>query len=98
MEEHPGWGDIQRILAIGMCFGFLGIVLLWMFFPPKGNEATNAVLNTLVGAAAAGFSMVLQYYFGSSKTSGTKDDTIARLTQPQNGTSTTTTTTSTERK
>ena len=80
MDERPGWSDTQKILALIIVGAFITIVLLWMFYPPKGDPGSIAVLNTLVGAISAGFGMVLTYFFGSSKTSGMKDDTISRLT------------------
>lgn len=80
MEEQSRWSDTQKIIALTVVFSFIGVVVVWMFYPPKGDPGAIAVLNTLVGSLGTGFGMVLTYFFGSSKTSSSKDATIARLT------------------
>jgi hypothetical protein len=53
---------------------------VWMFHPPATDAAATAVLNTLVGTLGGYSGMVVTFYFGSSRTSSTKDQTIANLT------------------
>lgn len=110
MDTNPGWSDTQKMLALSVVGAFIITITLWMFFPPKGDPGSIAVLNTLVGALGSGFGMVLTYFFGSSKSSSDKDQTIKNTldttvakTTGSNGAavapvSTTTTTTATPEK
>lgn len=73
------WSDTQKILALFIVGAFISVILIWIFFPPKGDAGSIAVLNTLVGTLGAGFGAVLTYFFGSSKSSSDKDDTIKTI-------------------
>lgn len=87
MENAKDWGDTQRIISLTVILSFIGVVLLWMFFPPKGDPGAIAVLNTLAGALMAGFGTILTFFFGSSKGSSDKDATISKIaTSTGNGT------------
>ncbi len=72
------WNDTQKILAFVIVAAFILVVILWMFFPPKGDPGTIAVLNTLVGALVTMAVSVSMFYFGSSRGERTKDTTIAQ--------------------
>ncbi len=67
---------LQIGLALVVVAGFFILVFMMVKSPlPKGSEAA---INQLFGALVAGFSMVLSYFFGSSKGSADKNATIAR--------------------
>lgn len=88
MDKVKSWGDTQRIIALLVSLSFIGIVVMWMVFPPSGDPGSLAVLNTLAGSLATGFGMILNYFFGSSKGSSEKDQTISKIAQAKgNGTS-----------
>lgn len=71
--------NIQGTLAIFLCVGFVTIVAVWMFYPPKGDPSAIAVLTTLTGALGAAFGQVVSYYFGSTSGSKEKDATITAM-------------------
>ena len=54
-----------------------------MFYPPHTDAASTAVLNTLVGTVGGMTTMVVSFYFGSSRNANTKDNTIAALVAPE---------------
>jgi hypothetical protein len=69
------WKDVyQYALGALIVLAFVAILILVLV---KGAE-DNAVLNTLVGAFASGVIMVITHFYGSSKSSATKDETIAK--------------------
>jgi hypothetical protein len=70
------WNDTQRILAFVIVAALIVVILIWIFHPPTGDAASNAVLNVLVGALVGMAGTVATFYFGSSKGSKDKDDTI----------------------
>lgn len=76
--------DVQRILALAIVGSFVGLIVLWTFRPPAGDPAQiTAMLNTLIGILAGAAGAVVGFYFGSSKSSASKDDTIASLANNQ---------------
>ena len=76
------WSDTQKILALFLVAAFITIIIVWMFFPPDTNSASTPVLNTLVGTLGGMTTMVVSFYFGSSRNANTKDNTIAALVAP----------------
>lgn len=76
------WNDTQKILALLVTASFMGVIFVWFFHPPAvdGGGAT-AVLNTLVGTLGGLETMIVSFYFGSSRNANTKDNTIASLVQ-----------------
>ena len=88
-QEVTSWSDTQKLLAFILVAAFIIIILIWMVHPPDTNAASTSVLNTLVGTLGGFAGMVVTFYFGSSRTSATKDQTIAALTAnpapPSNG-------------
>jgi len=76
------WTDTQKILALLLVVAFISVIVLWMFHPPQTDAASTAVLNTLVGTLGGMTTMVVSYYFGSSRTAGTQANTIAALVAP----------------
>lgn len=88
--------SIQNCLAIMVTVGFFTIIVGWMYYPPKGDGASLAVLNTLTGMMGAAFLAIITYFFGSSSGSKDKDDTIRQMkTGTGSGTTDTTVTTTT---
>ncbi len=70
-ERATGKRDINLyIIAWTVIIGFFGLVGFLIFFtiPP----ANLGPVNQLFGAIAAGFGMILSYFFGSSKSSSDK--------------------------
>jgi len=78
------WSDTQKILAVVLVGAFITIIVVWMFYPPHTDAASTAVLNTLVGTLGGMTTMVVSFYFGSSRNANTKDNTIAALVAPDN--------------
>lgn len=67
--------DTQSLLAGFLSVSFIGVVVLLVFHPlPDGPTA--AMVNTLTGFLGGMATSVATYYFGSSKGSASKDDTI----------------------
>jgi len=81
MEPEPTtpWSDTQKILALVITSAFIVVIFVWMFFPPKSDAGATAVLNTMVGTLGGMVTMVLTFYFGSSRSAAGKDKTIAQL-------------------
>lgn len=81
------WNDTQKILAFIVVCSFIIVLFILTLFPPKGMDQTMLTLvNVLLGALVAKFSSVVDYYFGSSRSSTNKDSMIAALaTPPTNG-------------
>jgi hypothetical protein len=79
MSKDASWGDTQKLLAFILVVAFIVIVLIWMFRPPSGDAGSIAVLNTLVGTLGGFTAAVVTFYFGSSKGSKDKDDTMANM-------------------
>ena len=66
---------LMMSLAIVVVLGFFGLVA---YMVSKGDTiANNGPINQLFGALVAGFSMVLSYFFGSSKGSADKNTIMA---------------------
>lgn len=90
MQPTTSWNDTQKILAFVLVVAFIIVIFVWMFHPPATDAAATAVLNTLVGTLGGYTGMVVTFYFGSSRSSTSKDQTIANLstgttTTPTNG-------------
>jgi hypothetical protein len=86
MVKSESWGDTQKLLAFILVIAFIVIVLIWMFRPPAGDAGAIAVLNTLVGTLGGFTAAVVTFYFGSSKGSKDKDDTLGDIaTHASNG-------------
>jgi len=80
---HPTpelWSDTQKILALLYSVAFIFVITLLFFVSPKSDPQIFTLLTALVGVLATQVSNIVSYYFGSTKTSATKDQTIQALT------------------
>ena len=74
------WADTQKLLAFIVVCSFIVFLFIWTLLPPKGvDQSILTVVNVLLGALVAKFSSVVDYYFGSSRSSTGKDNTIAAM-------------------
>lgn len=86
MQTTESWNDTQRLLAFIVVVALIIEILIWMFHPPVGDAGAMAVLNMLLGAHVGYVGAVITFYFGSSKGSKDKDDTISSIARSENGT------------
>lgn len=81
------------IISYIVVFGFILLIIVMLFWPPRLDANSNAVqiINICVGAIAAGFATVLNFWLGSSLGSRRKDgaatmsstvDKVKELTSP----------------
>lgn len=82
-QPTTSWNDTQKLLAFIIVVSYVLVIFAWMFYAPKAGEAATAVLNTLVGTLGGYTAVVVTYYFGTSRSSAAKDQTIASLTTHQ---------------
>lgn len=78
---RPGpYGLSAAAILAAVLISLVCAVVLLLFFvpaPDQNRDAINLVLGALLGWIAA----IVTFYFGSSKSSQSKDDTIATATQ-----------------
>lgn len=85
-REVPKSGA-QAALAFIIVFAFIGVIVLWTFFPPPGDPAQiGGMINTLIGILAAAATAIVGFYFGSSDSSKRKDQTLSEIAKQQTGT------------
>jgi hypothetical protein len=72
-------GKVQGALAFAVTLGFF--VDLYMLMTLQTGGGMRDALLIMVGALGAGFTSVLNYYFGSSSGSQAKDQLLAK--EPQ---------------
>jgi len=74
--KATGKKDINLyVLAWSIIVGFFSLVIILMFVDMPADS--NGVIFLLFGALAAGFGQVLQYFFGTTKSSGDKTTLLA---------------------
>ena len=74
--------SIQNSLSIIITTAFIAALGAWMLYPPSDvNQTAMTVINMLLGALVAKFTTIVDYHFGSSKQSQTKDDTISAMSK-----------------
>lgn len=66
-------------IAVVLSFIAFAFTLLFVKVPEENKTMVNIILGTL---GAGGFSVILNYIFGSSAGSKAKDDTISSITKP----------------
>jgi uncharacterized membrane protein YeaQ/YmgE (transglycosylase-associated protein family) len=67
----------EFILTLCIIVGFFASLFAIPFMPIDGNE--KDIMLVLVGMVAAKFGSIIDFYFGSSSSSRTKDETISSL-------------------
>lgn len=74
------WPETRTVLAT-LSTGLMAVayVLPWLMSMPMGSEQA---IGQLQGAIILQWGAVMSWYFGSSKSSAAKDDTIAALSKP----------------
>lgn len=80
-ETQTGDSRTPRTLAAIFTVGFFG-VLSWLLIAGAPQHGSEALL-VLLGALSAGQAAILSYYFGSSQSSFSKNQTIQQLTGPK---------------
>jgi hypothetical protein len=81
--SRPFWlPDTQGFLAVAIIFLIAVVVLILLTRPPAIDERTSGVLMTIVGVLIACLKDVYSFFFGSSKGSQDKTETIAKITVP----------------
>lgn len=65
--------DTQSTIALFLVFAFVGVIVLLIFHPLPPDAGNTFTLIGVLGGLAGG---VGTYYFGSSKGSASKDETI----------------------
>lgn len=70
--------NVQKFVATFVLAAFLGVILLmsWHTVPAENKD----MLETLIGFIGGAFTAVVAFYFGSTSSSHTKDQTIAAMT------------------
>ena len=66
--------NTPRVLAYLITFGFFGMLLVIIFLP----EANQAILNIMIGSLGTAWVSIVNYYFGSSIGSKTKNELILK--------------------
>ncbi|MBN2166744.1 MAG: hypothetical protein JW717_10740 [Marinilabiliaceae bacterium] len=75
MAQSLGKSDwLMNTLAAIVVLVFFSLIILMILGP--NSMTANGPINQLFGALVAGFSMVLSYYFGSSKSSSDKNKSL----------------------
>ena len=74
--DNIGKSEIQNILAVIIIIGVFGLLFVLLFKPiPKENH--DLMYMALGAVFSLGFGVVVGFYYGSSKSSATKDATIS---------------------
>jgi hypothetical protein len=71
--------SFHYILAIVVNLGFIGLTTLYFFAPDIIPEQLKTQASLITGAWISNFTMVISYFFGSSKSSADKTNLIANL-------------------
>jgi hypothetical protein len=88
MQQRPVWlPETRDFIGLILICAMVGLMFV-MVLRPSLIPPDSPVVNMLIGGfMTVGFSAVIQFYFGSSKGSVAKDDTINAIatTQAANG-------------
>jgi hypothetical protein len=69
----------QKFLGLIITCGFMGLLVLWTFYPPRVEADIKTLLVGLAGVLAGHAGAVVQWYFGSSRGSAAKDQAVGAL-------------------
>lgn len=73
------WPDTQGFLAVAIIAIMATIVLILLLHPVQITDTVQGVLMTLIGVLTGCLKDVFAFYFNSSSSSKTKDDTIKTM-------------------
>lgn len=77
LAQSLGKNDwLMTSLAAIVVLGFFSLITVMILDHNSSSISANGPINQLFGALVAGFSMVLSYYFGSSKSSADKNKSL----------------------
>lgn len=79
MFKNLQFPTTQSVIAIGLVVAVIALVFVLAL---TGKTETDTFKIMVGGLMTVGFASVIGFYFGSSASSKTKDDTINALTQP----------------
>lgn len=68
--------EIMPVIALILIVSFIALIFILVFMGKSDSDTFKLLVGALIGS---GFTAITQYYFGSSKGSATKDDTISNL-------------------
>ena len=80
LKQESFWAKNQiHILACAVTLGFFGILAYMLKYdvPPANKD----ILNIILGSLGTAWVSIIGFYFGSSKSSQAKDETIKQLSQ-----------------
>lgn len=78
--QKPYWmPDTQGFLAIAILILVGAIVFILLLHQSSMDDKTSAVLTTVIGILLANLKDVYSYFFGSSKGSTDKDQTLNKI-------------------
>jgi hypothetical protein len=83
MQQRPIWlPEVRDLIALILICAMVGLMFALVLRPVTVPD--TPVTNMLIGGfMTVGFSGVIQFYFGSSKGSSAKDDTISAIATAQ---------------
>lgn len=70
-------GKVQGAIAFLILFGFFAVIAALVYF--EGHSNMRDALLIMVGALGAAFGAVVNFYFGSSSGSQSKDQLLANM-------------------
>lgn len=78
--QKPFWmPDLPVIIASFLMFMLMLLLISLLFFPMPMSEQAGALLTTIAGVIIAKVGTMVDFFFGSSKASKEKDDTISKM-------------------
>ena len=64
------WFETQTIIALGICFAYIGLVYTWTFYQPTLAAEQRDVVILLVGGLSTALGAVIQAFFNRSSNNG----------------------------
>lgn len=82
MQQRPVWmPEVRDLIGLAVISAMITMLLILLLKPVTVPE--NQMTNILVGGFMTATTAVIQFYFGSSKASAVKDDTINAIATSQ---------------
>jgi hypothetical protein len=79
MNKPWYWPDTQGFLAVAIISIMSGVLLILLLRPVTLTDTAGGMLTTIVGVLLASLKDVFAFYFNSSSSSKTKDETISNM-------------------